>query len=241
MTIGRPPLDPVHGAMTGAERMRRRRAKLSKAQKAKRRAQSRNAYAKKNQDAYFTCPEAVISLLHLERPYLPQTLLEPAAGDGAISRLLQRAGYDVTTFDIRDYGLPGVTIGDYFKLTAPPGIEGVVTNPPYNKARQFIEKALAEVRYVAMLVRSNFLLEGSRRTDLLDIRHPPTPVWTADLRLPMMHRAGWTGKRAPSNTAHSWAIWDARANQREFPRRFNWREICALPEWRGWLEAGLGS
>jgi hypothetical protein len=50
-----------------------------------------------------------------------------------------------------------------------------------------------------------------------------------------MHRAGWTGKRASSNTAYSWAIWDGRANAREFPRRFNWREICALPEWQGWL------
>jgi hypothetical protein len=50
----------------------------------------------------------------------------------------------------------------------------------------------------------------------------------------MMHRAGWTGKRASSNTAYSWAVWDSQANQRDFPRRFNWREICALPEWRGW-------
>jgi hypothetical protein len=73
------------------------------------------------------------------------------------------------------------------------------------------------------------------RTELLDRQHPPTRVWTADLRLPMMHRAGWTGKRASSNTAYSWVIWDERANAREFPRRFNWREICALPEWEGWL------
>jgi hypothetical protein len=52
--------------------------------------------------------------------------------DGAISLLLQRAGYDVTTFDIKDYGLPGFRIADYFKLTPPPEIEGVVTNPPFN-------------------------------------------------------------------------------------------------------------
>jgi len=47
-------------AMTGAERMRRYRAKQSKAAKAKRRAQRRHAYAETNEDAYFTCPEAVI-------------------------------------------------------------------------------------------------------------------------------------------------------------------------------------
>jgi hypothetical protein len=223
-------------AMTGAERMRRLRANLSKAQKAKRRAQRRHAYAEKNEDAYFTCPEAVICLLHLERPYLPRTILEPCAGDGAISLLLQRAGYDVTAFDIKDHGLPSCRRSDYFKLAPPPGVEGVVTNPPFNKARQFLEKALADGnRYIALLVRTNFLFEAAERTELLDVLHPPTRVWTADLRLPMMHRAGWTGKRASSNTAYSWAIWDQRANAREFPRRFNWREICALPEWRAWI------
>jgi len=223
--------------MTGAERMRRHRANMSKVAKARRRIQRRHAYAKKNEDAYFTCPEAVISLLHLERDYLPRAILEPCAGDGAISTLLQRAGYDVTTFDVKDYGLPGCQIVDYFKLP-PPGIDGVVTNPPYKQAQRFLEKALADgARYVALLLRTNFLFEAAGRSELLDHRHPPTRVWSADLRLPMMHRAGWTGKRAPSNTAHSWIIWDQRANAREPLRRFNWREICALPEWQGWLEA----
>jgi hypothetical protein len=222
--------------MTATERQRRWRANLSKAAKAKRRVQRRHAYAEKNEDAYFTCPEAVISLMHLERSYLPHALLEPCACDGAISILLQRGGYEVTTFDIQDHGLPGCQTADYFKLAPPPGIEGIVTNPPYKQAQRFLEKALADAPYVALLVRSNFLLEGAGRTELLDRQHPPTRVWSADLRLPMMHRAGWTGKRAPSNTAYSWIVWDARANAREFPRRFNWRTICALPEWRGWLD-----
>jgi hypothetical protein len=69
------------GTMTATERQRRWRAKLSKDAKAKRRAQRRHAYAEANGDAYFTCPEAVICLLHLERQYLPHALLEPCAGD----------------------------------------------------------------------------------------------------------------------------------------------------------------
>src|ERR1700722_4504778 len=96
-------------------------------------------------------------------------------------------------------------------------------------------QARAAARLGAFLLGSNFLLEGAGRTELLDRQHPPTRVWTADLRLPMMHRAGWTGKRASSNTAYSWVVWDQRANAREFPRRFNWRDICSLPEWEGWL------
>jgi hypothetical protein len=219
--------------MTPTERQRKWRAKLKREAKARRRIQRRHTYAEDNGDAYFTCPPAVVSFLHLERPYLPQALLEPCAGEGAISTLLQRAGYDVTTFDIKDYGLPGCQVADYLKLP-PLGVEGVVTNPPYILARQFLEKALAEVRYVALLVRTNFLFEGVGRTELLEVQHPPTRVWLTDVRLPMMHRAGWTGKATSSNTPYAWAVWDGRANAREFPRRFNWREICALPEWRGW-------
>jgi hypothetical protein len=223
-------------AMTSTERMRRHRDGLSKAERAKRRIQRRHAYAEKNQDAYLTCPEAVIGFLHLERQYLPRVLLDAGAGAGGISLLLQRAGNDVTTLDIKDHGLPGCLIGDYLKFTMPPEIEGVVANPPYSKAQQFLEKALADgVRYIALLVRTNFLFEGARRTELLDVLHPPTRIWLADIRLPMMHRAGYTGKRATSNTPHSWGVWDTRANHREFPTRFNWRKIVALPEWQGWL------
>jgi hypothetical protein len=223
-------------AMTSAERVRKHRANLSKAEKAKRRIQRRHAYAEKNEDAYVTCPEAVISLVHLERQYMPRVLVDVGAGAGGISIPLQRAGYEVITLDIKDYGLPGCLIGDYLKWVMPPEIEGVVGNPPYNKARQFLEKALADgVRYVALLVRTNWLFEGAGRAELLDVLHPPTRIWTAAPRFPMMHRAGYTGKQAPSNTPHSWGIWDTRANHREFPLRVNWRKIVALPEWQGWL------
>ena len=69
-------------AMTSTERSRLHRANLSRAAKAKRRAQRRHAYAENNQDAYFTCPEAVICLLHLERQYMPRVLCDPCAGAG---------------------------------------------------------------------------------------------------------------------------------------------------------------
>jgi hypothetical protein len=158
MRMPRKPVGEV--AMTSAERMRRHRARRSKREKAKHLAQRRNAYAEQNEDAYITCPEATICLLHLERQHLPHVLFEPGAGAGAITLLLRRAGHKVITCDIRDYGLPGCLIADYLTLTLPPGIEGLVFNPPYKKALQFLEKALADgVPYIAMLVRTHWLVE----------------------------------------------------------------------------------
>jgi hypothetical protein len=97
--------------------------------------------------------------------------------------LFRQAGYVVTASDIKDYGLPGCLIADYFTLPPIPGIEGIVTNPPYLVAQRLAEKALAEARYVALLLRSNFLIEGSGRDTFLEA-HPPTRVRHASLRLP---------------------------------------------------------
>jgi hypothetical protein len=63
-------------AMTSAERVRKHRANLTKAEIARRRIQRRHGAGIRGElDAYFTCPEAVISLLHLERQYLPRSIL----------------------------------------------------------------------------------------------------------------------------------------------------------------------
>jgi hypothetical protein len=191
------------------------------------RIQSRNSYddGLDGLDPYFTCLEAIASLIVLEGDRLPHCLWEPAAGDGAIVRPLRQTGRIVIASDIHDYGLPGCGIYDYLTAAPPPGIEGIVTNPPYKGARQFAEKAISEVGYVALLVRSNFDVEGVARMRFRAL-HPPTRIWRSARRLPMMHRYGWNGPRAPSNTPHCWLIWE-RGAPRRFPQDFDWRAVLA--------------
>ena len=54
---------------------------------------------------------------------------EPACGDGAIARVLERAGHRVIATDLidRGYGEAGVD----FLTTAEPRARHIVTNPPY--------------------------------------------------------------------------------------------------------------
>jgi hypothetical protein len=177
-------------------------------------------------DAYFSPPEAVLSLLRLEAARLPGCIWEAAAGDGAIVRPLQAAGYTVLASDIADYGLPGCEAGvDY--LTAPPRPEaqGIVTNPPYRLAARFAEKALREVPYVALLLRTNFL-EGTTRLPFFR-RHEPARVWISSRRLPMMHRHGWQGPRAASNTCFAWFVWDARSERKRVVDWFDWKKLVS--------------
>jgi hypothetical protein len=123
-------------------------------------------------DAYFTCREAILSLIKLEAEYLPRTIWEPAAGDGAIVAPLRQAGYLVIASDIADYALDGCTIADFFTLKPPFGAAGLVTNPPFQLAQRFAAKGIAEVSYVALLVRTNFLTEGTARGHWTLTRRP---------------------------------------------------------------------
>ena len=102
-------------------------------------------------------------MLAIEHGRLPRRLWEPAAGNGAILQPLRAAGFDVVGSDLVDYGGAGITAGvDYLIAPVPAGVTGIVTNPPFKLAIKFACKALDEVPYLALLLRTNFL-EGTER------------------------------------------------------------------------------
>jgi hypothetical protein len=191
------------------------------------RIQSTHDFGERGLDAYFTCPEAIEALILLEGDRLPQRIWEPAAGNGAIVKPLRSTGRIVHASDIADYGLPGCHIMDYLSTPTPPKgwADGIVTNPPYGRAQEFAAKALAEVPYVALLVRTNFLMDGEERGRWLD-RNPPTGTYYLLPRLPMMHRHGWEGVRSTSNTPHCWVIWEAGETP-TLPQRAYWKDLLS--------------
>jgi hypothetical protein len=158
-------------------------------------------------DSYQSPPEAVRALIRIEREHIPHTLWEYGAGIGNIVTALRQAGYVCHASDIYDYGFPGCKIEDYATATPPIGVAGIITNPPFNRALEFLQKSIGEVPYVAYLLRTNFL-ESTRRLPFFRAT-PPARVWISSRRLPMMHRHGWTGKQAASNVCYAWFIWQA--------------------------------
>jgi hypothetical protein len=187
------------------------------------RIQSTHDFGDRGLDAYWTCREAIESLIVLESGRIPLHVWEPAAGTGAIASVLRDAGHTVSCSDVFDHGLPGCMIVDYLGAMPPLGARALITNPPFRLAERFLRKALGEVDYVALLVRTNFVMEGVRRMPFLQA-NPPTRLWLSTRRLPMMHRHNWAGNRSSSNTPHAWAVWQRHA-KREFPQLFDWREV----------------
>lgn len=164
----------------------------------------RHTHAERGHDLYETPAVATESLLRVER--LPHRLWEPAAGRGAMVRVLRAAGHEVYATDLIDYGSPDVdrTGIDFLRASMPSDTEAIVTNPPYKIANEFVAHALDLAPLVVVLVRLAFL-ESERRSPILD-GGKLARVHVYRLRLPMMHRDGWEGRKANSGMAFAWAV-----------------------------------
>lgn len=174
-------------------------------------------------DLYETPDVAVETLLRIEK--LPHRIWEPACGPGRIVNVLRAAGHAVVATDLVDYGIP-ITPPDYYRRDflmeqrAPEGTEAIVTNPPFKLAGEFVAHALKLCPRVIMLMRLAFM-ESERRTPILDNGHLAR-VHVFRKRLPMMHRAGWEGRKANSAMAFAWFVWDrAHIGPTEL-RRISW-------------------
>lgn len=162
-----------------------------------------HSYADRGPDCYETPPEAVHALLKVEK--LPNHVWEPACGPGSIVRALRAAGHAVTATDLHDYGQRNYGID--FLNVADLDVDGaVVTNPPYQLAQQFVEKALRVSPLVIMLLRLAFLESEKRRKILEESGLARIHVFRN--RLPMMHRRGWNGKKASSAIPFAWFVWE---------------------------------
>ena len=145
-----------------------------------------------------------------------------AAGRGAIVRALGAAGHEVFGTDLVDCDCPNSRGGvDFLKAQRSGGVKTVITNPPYQRAGEFVRHALTLVPHVVMLVRLAFL-ESQRRSDILDDGRLAR-VYVFTNRLPMMHRDGWEGPKAPNSIAFAWMVWDADHCGPWTGRRISWR------------------
>ena len=154
-------------------------------------------------DCYDTAPVAIRTLMKVER--LPRVILEPCCGTGNIVHELRRAGHIVIASDINARGCPDSSVRNFLDPAPYRYCDAIVTNPPYVLAEDFIRVGLSRAPLVIMLLRLAFL-ESVRRSDILD-GGQLARVHVFANRLPMQHRADWTGKRASSAIAFAWFVW----------------------------------
>jgi hypothetical protein len=152
----------------------------------------------------FVLPKLGISLEQQKR----LVCLEPAAGEGHMAETFKEYFGEVRCSDVWDYG-KGYRVGSYTGagsdvLPDMTDVDLVVTNPPFNEALEFAERALREARLgVALLVRLGWI-ESDTRWKLFQ-KAMPTAICTYVERLPM-HRGVWIPDGS-TTTPYCWVVW----------------------------------
>lgn len=159
-----------------------------------------SGYERKERDLYETPEWATIALLpHLHARLNPRDLVfEPAAGGGKMVAALEQCGFYVDAADI--------TTGADFLKCQETEAKAIITNPPYELAREFIERALTMMRdrggLVAMLLRTDYDHAKTRQ-------HLFSGHQAFAKKVVLTKRIKWfeDSKGQPSFN-HAWFIWD---------------------------------
>ena len=141
---------------------------------------------------------------------------EPAAGEGHMAEVLREFFPVVHASDVHDYG-KGYAAGSFVGLgvdvvDTPSNVNWVITNPPFNLACEFAERALDVAHIgVALLVRTTWLESKDRYERLFSIR-PPSTVALFVERVPMV-KGRWD-PTASTATSYAWVVWNKVARIR---------------------------
>lgn len=162
-----------------------------------------SGYERKERDLYET-PAWVTEALRPHLPRLPSLIWEPAAGTGKMSAVLGGWGVSVVSSDIEPH--PLCYTADFMTADCHDRAGAVVTNPPYELAAGFVERALSMMApvhgIVAMLLRTDFD-HAKTRTYLF----AENPAFAKKVVLTKRIRWFEDSKGSPSFN-HAWFIWD---------------------------------
>ena len=153
-------------------------------------------------DFYPTPRVATLGLLAMEK--FTGLVWEPAAGDGAIAKVLIERKHSVIASDLYDHGYTNEPV-DFIAQTKL--VSNIITNPPFKLAEEFAVHALKLARRkVAMLFRTAWL-EGQGRYARLYSVTPPSRVLVFSRRLAFVR--GGVGEPGGGMQAFMWLVWDA--------------------------------
>jgi hypothetical protein len=169
--------------------------------------QRNSEYARLPNEAYYT-PSWVTEAL-CDAVDLPRVVWEPAAGNGAIKRVLEARGHQVHATDLNADTALGIAKRDFLlSALVAADTRGIVSNPPYGCAQQFVERAIALMKatrgMVAMLLRVDWDSAKTRSHLFRDC-----PAWGR--KIVLTKRIRWIeGSTGSPSENHAWHVWSWR-------------------------------
>lgn len=162
-------------------------------------------------DFYATDPKSLSLFLDKiagDKLNLSHNIWEVACGDGAISKVLKRYGYEVYCTDIVDRKKTQQDVMDFTNPISVSWCGDILTNPPYKHAMDFVKNSLSLVengRYVIMFLRLQFL-EGKKRGELFK-KFPPKFIYVHTRRQMTYKNNNEEERKKTSAICFAWFVW----------------------------------
>lgn len=172
---------------------------------------SRNNTGKRRAADFYETPYSVTRQF-LNHFNIPRDLhiLEPAAGHGAITRVLEDEGFQhITSYD---FNFPWSPNMDFLKEKR--RFDFILTNPPYSKALDFILKCKeVATRGFALLLPLNYL-HGQERWEKVysQTLYPLTNVYVFTRYVMMGEPLREDGRFNTGMQAYAWFVWENRGD-----------------------------
>ena len=165
-------------------------------------------------DFYATPRNAIEAILNEVK--LNGSILEPAAGQGHISKLLKEyyPYSEIVSTDLiqreERFGIPIQGGVDFLTHEFNRKFDNVITNPPFNLAQEFIERSLQLSNDKVIMFAKIQLLEGNKRRELFD-NTPLKYVYVFSKRVNPLRNGeelDENGKPWSSTMCFAWFVWE---------------------------------
>lgn len=167
------------------------------------------------EDDFYATPEGAIKDI-LNAIKLNGSILEPACGEGHISKILKEyypTNEIVSTDLIQREDKFNTNIQgniDFLTYNYNRKFDNIITNPPFNFAQEFIERALQLSNDKVIMFAKIQLLEGSKRREMFD-NTPLKYVYVFSKRQNPLRNGSPTdekGKPWASTMCFAWFVWE---------------------------------
>ena len=165
---------------------------------------SNHSLDERESNDYYATPPFAVELL-LEKENFINDIWECACGEGHISKVLISNGFNVRSTDLIDRGY-----GDKYDFLKTNGAVycDIITNPPFSKANEFLQKALEimfEGRKLAFFLRIQFL-EGVKRRKIFK-ENPPKIIYVASRNIRCAKNGDFKNATGNAST-YCWFVWE---------------------------------
>jgi hypothetical protein len=163
---------------------------------------SSRSNGEREKDDFYPTPKYAVEEL-LKREVFNGNIWECACGEGDISEVFLKKGFDVKSTDLIDRGFGEV--GNFFETDYV--ADNIVTNPPYKHALEFVNEAKKKSgSKIAMFLKTVFLESEKRRPMFEDKEFPLKTVYQFSKRV-TLYKNGVKMKNS-GMIAYAWYVWE---------------------------------